>query len=68
MKTWIKQYRVKGDNKILSEVVDVHFTNKREVQKWWKSKSKTFIDCVGSKICGGYRDDKEFINCKPKQR
>jgi len=28
----------------------------------------TFVDCIGSKTVGGYREDKEFVNCKPKQR
>ena len=65
---WDIQYRVKGNNKIFTESVDVSFTDKREVQQWWKSKSKTFIDCIDSKTIGGYREDKEFVNCKPKQR
>ena len=65
---WIIQYRIKGNNKILSEIVDVSFTDKRKVQRWWINKSKTFVDCIGSKTVGGHRDDKEFVNCKPKQR
>ena len=64
---WYIQYRIKGDNKILTESVDVSFTDKREVQQWWKGKSKTFVDCIGSKTIGGYREDKEFINSKPKE-
>jgi len=65
---WDIQYRIKGNNEIITETVDVSFTGKRKVQEWWKGKSKTFVDCIGSKTVGGYREDKEFVNCKPKQR
>lgn len=68
MSKWVIQYRIKGDSKIITEVADVHFTSKRDVQKWWINKSKKFIDCIGSKTVGGYREDKEFLNCKPKQQ
>jgi len=65
---WIIQYRIKGNTQILTEVVDVSFTDKRKVQEWWKGKNMTFVDCIGNKTIGGYREDKEFVNCKPKQR
>jgi len=61
---WDIQYRMKGSNKILIETVDVSFTDKRKVQEWWKGKSMTFVDCIGSSTIGGYREDKEFVNCK----
>ena len=65
---WDIQYRIKGNNKILMETIDVSFTDKRKVQEWWTGKSMTFVDCIGSKTVGGYREDREFINCKPKKR
>ena len=65
---WDIQYRIKGHNKIITETVDVSFTDKRKVQEWWKGHKMTFVDCIGSKTIGGYREDKEFVNCKPKQR
>ena len=34
---WDIQYRIKGNNKIITETVDVSFTDKRKVQKWWKN-------------------------------
>ena len=61
---WEIQYRKKGDNGIKNEVVDVHFENKNDVKRWWIGKSKVFVDSIGSKTIGTYRDDKEFINCK----
>ena len=61
---WKIQYCNKGETKILNEVVDVHFTNKRDVQKWWISKSAVFINYINSTIVGGYREDKIFINCQ----
>ena len=65
---WNIQYRIKGSNKMLTETVDVSFTDKRKVQEWWKRKSMTFVDCIGSRTIGGCREDKEFVNCKPKPR
>jgi len=63
---WEIQYRKKGDNRIITEIVDVHFEKKFDVKNWWINKSKTFVDCIGSKTIGGYRDDYVFINCKKK--
>ena len=65
---WDIQYRIKGNNEIITETVDVSFTGKRKVQEWWKGRNMTFVDCIGSKTVGGYREDKEFVNCKPKPR
>lgn len=60
---WSVQYRVKGDTQIRTEVVDVHFTRKHDVKTWWLNKSLTFVNCIGSDTVGGYRQDKEYINC-----
>lgn len=61
---WNIQYRIKGTSEIKTEIVDVHFNKKNEVKDWWLSKTSIFVDCIGSKIVGGYRQDKEWINCK----
>jgi hypothetical protein len=60
---WTIQYKKKGDNTIRTEVVDVHFDKKNDVKKWWLSKTSTFIDNIGSKTIGGYRQDNEWVNC-----
>jgi hypothetical protein len=66
---WKVFYRIKGDINIKSEIVDVHFEKKSDVKRWWLSKSITFVKCL--KYCttvGGYRQDKEFINCSKVEK
>jgi hypothetical protein len=60
---WKIQYRTKGDNNFKTEIVDVHFDKKNDVKKWWLSKTSTFVNCIGSKTVGGYRQDGEYVNC-----
>ena len=60
---WKVQYRREGDTNMLTEVVDVHFEHKNDVKRWWLSKMSTFVDCIGSKTVGGYRQDYEWVNC-----
>jgi hypothetical protein len=52
MNNWVVQYRNKGESQIRTETVNVHFTEKRQVQKWWYS----------------VRPNKEFINAKLKDK
>ena len=62
---WKIQYRNKGETSIREEIKDLSFVTKRDVQNWWNSTSATFIGYRDSKLIGGYRRDKVFINCFP---
>ena len=61
---WNIQYRVKGDNTILNEIVDLHFEKKNDVKKWYISKTSTFVNCSDNNIIGGLHQDIEYVNCK----
>lgn len=62
---WDVQYREKGSSIILVETVDVELTTKRDVQKWWKSKSLTPVKVRNHRNLITHREDREFVNCLP---
>jgi hypothetical protein len=63
---WEIQYRKKGETTIKTEIVDIRFDKKADVKRWWRScRGSIFINCIGSKTVGGYRNVKVWINCLP---
>lgn len=64
---WKIQYRKKGQNKILTEIVDLNFINRNDVKKWFLSVKTTKVQIMSDGYSGfleGDRKDIEFINAK----